>query len=37
MDDAKKFYAAPAVKKAVEDRKKFTAGARVYIVEGLPN
>jgi uncharacterized protein (DUF1330 family) len=37
MDDAKKFYSSPAVKKAFEDRKKFTAGARTFIVEGLAN
>ena len=37
MDDAKKFYASPAVKKAFEDRKKFTADARTFIVEALPN
>ena len=37
MDDAKKFYASPVVKKAFEDRKKFSSGARTFIVEGLPN
>jgi uncharacterized protein (DUF1330 family) len=37
MDDAKKFYSSPTVKTAFEDRKKFTAGARVFIVEGLSN
>jgi uncharacterized protein (DUF1330 family) len=37
VDDAKKFYATPAVKKAFEDRKKFTKNTRTFIVEGLPN
>jgi uncharacterized protein (DUF1330 family) len=37
MDDAKKFYSSPAVKKAFEDRKKFTTDARTFIVEALPN
>jgi len=37
MDDAKKFYSSPVVKKAFEDRKKFTVGARVFVVEGRPN
>src|SRR5436190_17638279 len=32
VDDAKKFYSSPAVKTTFEDRKKFTAGARVFIV-----
>jgi uncharacterized protein (DUF1330 family) len=36
-DEAKKFYSSPAVKKAFEDRKKFTTSARTFIVEGLPN
>lgn len=36
MDDAKKFYSSAVVKKAFEDRKRFT-NARLYIVEGLPN
>jgi uncharacterized protein (DUF1330 family) len=36
MDDAKKFYSSAVVRKAFEDRKKFTK-ARLYIVEGLPN
>jgi len=36
MDEAKKFYSSAVVKKALEDRKKFTT-ARLYIVEGLPN
>ena len=36
MDDAKKFYSSAVVRKAFEDRKKFT-NARLYIVEGLPN
>ena len=36
MDDAKKYYATPAVKKAFEDRKQFTRGARIFIVEGMP-
>jgi hypothetical protein len=37
MDDAKKFYSSPAVKKASEDRKKFTSGQRTFIVEALAN
>ena len=37
MDDAKKFYSSPTVKKAFEDRKKFTSGGRTFIVEALPN
>lgn len=37
MDDAKKFYSSPVVKKAFEDRKKFTTGSRIFIVEALPN
>jgi uncharacterized protein (DUF1330 family) len=37
MDDAKKFYSSDIVKKAFEDRKKFSSGARTFIVEGLPN
>jgi uncharacterized protein (DUF1330 family) len=37
MDEAKKFYSSAVVKKAFEDRKKFTSGARTYIVEALPN
>ena len=36
MDDAKKYYSSEVVKKAFEDRKKFTT-ARLYIIEGLPN
>ena len=36
MDDAKKFYSSAVVKKAFEDRKKYTK-ARLYIVEGLQN
>lgn len=37
MDEAKKFYSSAVVQKAFEDRKKFTAGSRTYLVEGLPN
>jgi uncharacterized protein (DUF1330 family) len=37
MAEAKAFYASPTVKKAFEDRKKFSKGARTYIVEALPN
>jgi uncharacterized protein (DUF1330 family) len=38
VDDAKKFYASAVVKKAFEDRKKFTSGSgRTFVVEGLPN
>ena len=37
MDDAKKFYSSPVVKKAFEDRKKFTSSQRTFIVEALPN
>jgi uncharacterized protein (DUF1330 family) len=37
MDAAKKFYSSPVVKKAFEDRKKFTSGQRTFIVEALPN
>lgn len=37
MDEAKKFYSLPAVKKAFEDRKKFTTGSRIFIVEAMPN
>ena len=37
MDDAKKFYSSPTVKKAFEDRKKFSSGGRTFVVEGLPN
>jgi uncharacterized protein (DUF1330 family) len=37
MDAAKKFYSSDVVKKAFEDRKKFTSGQRTFIVEGLPN
>jgi uncharacterized protein (DUF1330 family) len=37
MDEAKKFYSSPAVKKAFEDRKKFSSGQRTFIVEALPN
>jgi uncharacterized protein (DUF1330 family) len=36
MDDAKRFYSSAVIRKAIEDRKKFTK-ARLYIVEGLPN
>jgi uncharacterized protein (DUF1330 family) len=37
MDDAKNFYSSPTVKKAFEDRKKFTSGGRTFVVEALPN
>ena len=37
MEEAKKFYTSDAAKKGFEDRKKFTSGARTYIVEALPN
>jgi uncharacterized protein (DUF1330 family) len=37
IDEAKKFYDSPVVKKAFEDRKKFTSGQRTFIVEALPN
>jgi uncharacterized protein (DUF1330 family) len=37
MDDAKKHYAQPIIKKGFEDRKKFTSGSRIFIVEALPN
>ena len=36
MDDAKKYYATPAVKKLFEDRKQFTKDARIFVVEGVP-
>jgi hypothetical protein len=35
--DAMKLYSSAVVKKAFEDRKKFSSGARTYVVEGLPN
>jgi uncharacterized protein (DUF1330 family) len=37
MDEAKKFYSSAPVKKAFDDRKKFSSGARTYIVEALPH
>ena len=37
MDVAKQFYSSPVVKKAFEDRKKFTSSQRTFIVEALPN
>ena len=37
MDDAKKFYSSEVVKKAFDDRKKFTSGGRTFVVEALPN
>ena len=37
VDEAKKFYSSPVVKKAFEDRKKFVTGQRTYNVEALPN
>ena len=37
MDDAKKFYSSEVVKKAFENRKKFTSDGRTFVVEALPN
>ena len=37
MEDAKKFYSSEVIKKAFEDRKKFTSGGRTFVVEALPN
>jgi uncharacterized protein (DUF1330 family) len=37
VDEAKNFYNSPVVKKAFEDRKKFSSGQRTFIVEALPN
>ena len=36
VDEAKKFYSSPTVKKAFEDRRKFSTGQRTFIVEALP-
>ena len=37
MEVAKQFYSSAVVKKAFEDRKKFTSSQRTFIVEALPN
>ena len=37
MEGAKKFYSSEVIRKAFEDRKKFTSGGRTFVVEALPN
>jgi uncharacterized protein (DUF1330 family) len=37
LQEAKNFYASPTVKKAFDDRKKFSTGGRTFVVEALPN